>query len=274
MRLRFSDQASQYVARLSKSLPQAILISGTRGVGLSTLAKHIAYQNGTLLELVEPELKTSSSTQATISVEKIRNLYVHTRVKFDTPHFIIIDDAETMNHVAQNALLKLLEEPGVSIHFILTTHTPDLLLTTIRSRTQVFVIPKISELESRRLLTSLSIADEMDVRRLLYVAEGLPAELTRLANNKSDFAALLERVQLARDFVQGTTYHKLVTLQSLKDDRRGTLAFVDMAILLLRRSLSASPNRSTIEQIDRLINASSAIQMNGNVRLQLMRAVV
>lgn len=274
MKLRLADQTQNYLDGLSDTLPQATLLSGPKGIGLATIAKHIAQQNGKLLELVEPELKTSSSSVASITVEKIRNLYSHTSVKFDTPHFIIIDNAETMNHVAQNALLKLLEEPGSSIHFILTTHSPDSLLTTIRSRAQAFVAPQISEIESRRLLTSLGVKDEMDIRRLLYIAAGLPAELTRLASSKSEFAVLSQRVQQARDFVQGNTYDKLVIVQSLKDDRSGTVSFIDMVVLLLRRSLTSSANISTVELIDKLITASAVIQANGNARLQLIRAVV
>ena len=46
----------------------------------------------------------------------------------------IINDADTMNVNAQNAFLKILEEPPTHAVFILRTATPDELLPTVRSR--------------------------------------------------------------------------------------------------------------------------------------------
>ncbi len=46
----------------------------------------------------------------------------------------IIVEAETMNASAQNAALKLLEEPPLGVHFILCTDNPEKLLVTVRSR--------------------------------------------------------------------------------------------------------------------------------------------
>jgi DNA polymerase-3 subunit delta' len=47
---------------------------------------------------------------------------------------VIFREAERMNHAAQNALLKSLEEPPAHTLFVLTTHQPEALLPTVRSR--------------------------------------------------------------------------------------------------------------------------------------------
>ena len=49
---------------------------------------------------------------------------------------IIVNDADAMQHVAQNALLKTLEEPPSASMFVLVTSRPDMLLPTVRSRCQ------------------------------------------------------------------------------------------------------------------------------------------
>jgi DNA polymerase-3 subunit delta' len=49
---------------------------------------------------------------------------------------VIIRDADRLLSSAQNALLKTLEEPPDASQFILVTSRPDLLLSTVRSRTQ------------------------------------------------------------------------------------------------------------------------------------------
>lgn len=46
----------------------------------------------------------------------------------------LIEDADTMNLAAQNAALKLLEEPPAGVYFLLCATNPTLLLPTVRSR--------------------------------------------------------------------------------------------------------------------------------------------
>lgn len=46
----------------------------------------------------------------------------------------IMKDADTMNERAQNAALKILEEPPQGVHFILCAANPERLLVTVRSR--------------------------------------------------------------------------------------------------------------------------------------------
>lgn len=271
--LRLEASAKSFSSKYQTNLPHGLLLVGRKGSGLRTFAEHLANESGIILTLVTPEQKSSTSVPA-IGVERIRMLYTETRASLSKPHFVIIDDADTMNHVAQNALLKLLEEPNKSIHFILTSHTPDMLLPTIRSRVQRFDLPAISELDSKRLLTSLGVKDEQDIKRLLYIASGLPAELTRLSSDSKVFKELSERVALARQFIEGTPYQKMIVIQSLKDDRAGALRLIELILLLLRRSLASSAHTSSIELIQKLVNASEAIWANGNIRLHLMSAVV
>ena len=106
-----------------QSPPHALLLTGVHGVGLKTLAGYVANHWGTLLETIEPTAKSKSSLAA-IGVEAVRNLYDRTRMKTNDSYIVIIDDADTMTTTAQNALLKLLEEPSNNFHFILTTHLP------------------------------------------------------------------------------------------------------------------------------------------------------
>lgn len=50
------------------------------------------------------------------------------------PFFVIITQAEQLNSAAANQLLKTIEEPSTGYQFILCTTTPELLLSTVRSR--------------------------------------------------------------------------------------------------------------------------------------------
>lgn len=273
MKLRVAPTTQRYIDLSGSIDSHATLLTGPVGVGLYTVALHMAESNGRVLATIRPESKTTTSV-ATIAVERIRQLYVETRSKQDGRYFVIIDDADTMNTVAQNALLKLLEEPNESIRFILTSHRPDALLPTIRSRLQTVALPPVSLLESKRLLNALGVNDALAEQRLLYVAQGLPAELTRLVRNESDFRVLSERVQRARQFVEGSAYQRLALVVASSDDRTGAIKLIDMTVMLLRRSLAVRPDRSSIALIDRLLAASESIRANGNIKAHLAAAVV
>lgn len=57
---------------------------------------------------------------------------------------VIIWMPETMNEEAANKILKILEEPWEKTLFILVSERPDMLLQTIRSRTQEVSVPRLS----------------------------------------------------------------------------------------------------------------------------------
>jgi DNA polymerase III delta prime subunit len=101
---------------LKSNPPQSLLLSGPRGVGLLTIAQWFAGQK--LAGLVRPQdaKENTDNENGTISVEMIRRLYEQTRAKYVAKQIIIIDDADRMSRGAQNAFLKLLEEPGSEIY--------------------------------------------------------------------------------------------------------------------------------------------------------------
>ncbi len=57
---------------------------------------------------------------------------------------VIVDDADTMNRNAQNAILKMLEEPPARTLLILVAHRPGALIPTIRSRCRVISFQPLS----------------------------------------------------------------------------------------------------------------------------------
>ena len=73
-----------------------------------------------------------------ISVEQIRELVMEAALRpYEGRNKVfIIDPADALSPGGSNSLLKTLEEPARDTTFILITRTPDLLLPTIRSRSQ------------------------------------------------------------------------------------------------------------------------------------------
>ncbi|HRF28574.1 MAG TPA: AAA family ATPase [Candidatus Saccharibacteria bacterium] len=268
-----ADTLASSLNALSETPPQAVLLSGPRGRGLMHLAKYTAGQWGTLEHIVQP-VSSKSSTAASISVEAIRDLYTQTKTKSKTATFVIIHDADAMSLPAQNALLKLLEEPASNTHFILTTHAPDRLLTTVRSRCQQMIVPPITTSQSKELLQSLGQTNETKQRQMLFVAEGNPAELFRLATDEIYFKEVSEQIEDVKQFVSGDSYAQFKTLLKYSATRPQCLEFIARLLTVMDRLVVSSPKTSSILRIEKLIELKEAIEANGNIRLQIAASVV
>lgn len=258
-----------------KRLPQSLLLTGDSGVGLSTISKYIAELSNVTPVIILPEKDEKIDIdKGIISVDIMRRLYDETRTKTAGNRIIIIDYAERMTHQAQNAFLKLLEEPGIGVHFILVSHLVSKLLPTIISRTENIDVKPIKTEQSEQLLDLLEITDTTKRSQLLFMADGLPAELTRLISDQEYFDKRSAMVRDARELLRGNVYQKLLIAQHYKDDRAGALILLLDASKILKRSITASPQIDSIKLIDNILNAYQQIEANGNIRLCLARMIL
>ncbi len=116
-------------------IPHAILFSGTRGTGKTTLARIFAKAIGTSdMDLYEID---AASNRGIDDVRELKEA-VHTLPYESTYKVYIIDEVHMLTKEAFNALLKTLEEPPAHVVFILATTEEEKLLDTILSRCQVF----------------------------------------------------------------------------------------------------------------------------------------
>ncbi len=259
---------------LRQNPPQSLLLSGASGVGLLSIARQLA--GGIPMDEIHPkDSKDNIDDQnGTVNVETIRELYGKTRAKYTKKQVIIIDNADRMSSGAQSAFLKLLEEPNSQIYFILTSHSPQKLLSTIRSRTQHSIVPALNSEQSAVFIDSLKVSDPKKQAQLLYIAGGLPAELTRLANDDTYFVERAEVVSDARDLLQADTYKKLLVVQKYRSSREDTLQLLESAMQMLRRSVSAKPQQQAIVQLERMLDIQQRIASNHNISLQLTQFVL
>ena len=85
---------------------------------------------------------------------------------------IIIWLPEKMNQECSNKLLKLLEEPAEQTVFLLVSEEPDMLLTTIQSRTQRINIKGIEEKDLKEALMNIHGLQEQDATDIAHRSEG------------------------------------------------------------------------------------------------------
>lgn len=95
----------------------------------------------------------------------------------------VLRQADTMNLSAQNAFLKLLEEPPQSAAFILAAASPELLLPTVRSRCALLRDPTEQLQESDEIRTlaedylrAVASQDRLTLLRWCLAQEGMDAQ--------------------------------------------------------------------------------------------------
>ncbi|PLY11662.1 MAG: DNA polymerase III subunit delta' [Desulfuromonas sp.] len=172
----------------SNRLAQAYLFEGPDGVGKELMAQALArmvfcadgdgcgdcpacrkvdHHNHPDLHLLEADGKF-------IKIEQVRELQREMALRpLEAPRKIaLIVGAERMNQAAGNALLKTLEEPNGASLFILMTHQPERLLSTIRSRCQRLQFGHLPLEKLKQALTEKLGLDDTEGHLLATLAEG------------------------------------------------------------------------------------------------------
>jgi len=255
---------------LVKDLPQSVLVSGPVGIGLKATVTYIADALRVKPVYVLPEKDEKVDLEkGVITVDVIRRLYATTKTVETGKRLIVIDYAERMSTQSQNAFLKLLEEPGINTHFILLTHSVAKALPTILSRVQIIEVQPISVDQSSSLLEDLKVTDAQKRAQLLFIAEGLPALMTRLAADDKAFESRVQIVRDARTYLQGSAYDRLKIALAYKDSREDALTVLSDAGKLLKGSIKNGQAKDVLRKIDAVLSAHERIEANGNIRLQL-----
>jgi DNA polymerase-3 subunit delta' len=149
--------------------------------------------------LVEPE------ESGTIKVHQVRDVMERSvyRPFEGRRRVVIVDDAEALVEQAQNALLKILEEPPPASVFVLVTASPDVLLPTVRSRCPRLRFGRLSPADVGHVLQATGVP-AAEAATLAAMADGSPGQaLARrsgeLADARDAAARLLSGVAATAD---------------------------------------------------------------------------
>jgi len=271
----YNPETKQLLKKIQGSLPHALLLEGQDGAGLFTVAANLGGPNvAALIQPTDTEGNVDISSKGIIRLAQIHELHSLTKGKAREMRVFIIDDADCMNVQAQNAFLKLLEEPTANVHFILTAHRSHVLLPTVLSRVQRVRIAPISTLESQHLIKKLGIGDPRKAQQLLFIADGRPAELARLVANDKYFSEQANLMNDARTLISGTQAERMILVTQYYSDRAKSLQLLQSAKTIASFSLTKNPSRDLVSLIDRLATTYERVQANGSTRLQLTNFVI
>jgi DNA polymerase III subunit gamma/tau len=163
-------------------IPHAFLLTGTRGVGKTTIARLLARainctnrgesaepcnecpscrQNltGSSLDIIE--IDGASNT----GVDDVRELIEAAQYRPSSGRFkvYIIDEVHQLSKSAFNALLKTLEEPPSHVKFVMATTEVHKLPATVLSRVQRYDFRRLTDDEIGRQLAKIAEKDGMTI---------------------------------------------------------------------------------------------------------------
>ena len=264
------------IEALARRPRHALLIVGEEGSGTDVIADMLAKRLLGISELENyPYLMHITPEKGTIGIGQVRELNGFLRLKTtggsDIRRVVVIAGAETMPREAQNALLKILEEPPHDTVLILTSTQSGNLLPTIHSRVRRLDVSTPTEAESIAFYSSYG-RDE--VSRAYMISNGQQALLAALLEQNTDHPLVLA-IQQAKRVFSSTLFERLAMIDVLARDKTGLPAFLQacsrvanaaLTSAVLKKSPSAKRWHAALKRIKR---AESELKSSPNAKLLL-----
>lgn len=232
------EQLNNYIAQ--NRVPQALLISGKKGLAKKQLAENFAQalmcgsrtSDGQACGKCHSCILFSAQTHPdylyiepeeagkAIGIDVIRQLTSKLVLKpqFESYRLVMINSADSLNNASANAFLKYLEEPTERTCLILITDKPNKLPATIRSRCQKLFVSITDEAPIKTWLQQQGIVENTDL--LLAMSQGSPL----LAKNIADSSLQDLRAECFKQWLkvgQAKENFVLIAEQWAKLDKQG-----------------------------------------------------
>lgn len=213
---------SEFIRKPSHALILSGPVGSGKGLTAAYLARTVLGINGKLEN--HTYTRWFHDQEKGISIEDIRNAQTFMQLK--TPgkegvrRVLIVEQGETMSTEAQNAFLKLLEEPPADSLIIITTTSLSRLLPTIRSRAQaVQILPPTNEQVEQFYSTNFS---KPAITKAYYISEGYMGLMQALLEQDSSHQ-LVELIDTAKSILSGSSYQRLVMVDQLSKQKNTNL---------------------------------------------------
>jgi DNA polymerase-3 subunit delta' len=260
---------------LFSDMPGALMISSKENYGVFDSFMSLVDKNSVDIEIIKPKLKdVEDNLIGSVGVEDIHYVQNIASRMHKKPQIVCFSKADSMTRSAQNAFLKLLEEPGNNTYFVLCTENINKMLPTIISRVQITRLHNITKQQSIDYVRSFGLTDEKRINQIVYLANGLPKLLKKLSVNDDFFDEMSSSFKSAMEMLASSSYKKIIALSKYKDDRDKAISLVDNILLILKNTIISKPEYSSIDKIEKLLVCRDKLVRGGNVRLNLISAML
>lgn len=234
------------------TVSHAYILAGEKGMGKIRIAREFAMklicedgQRGCMkcpscrqfLAGTYPDIfYIDSGDKDSIGIDKIREGIVADiviRPYYGKYKIYIIDDADKMTVVAQNALLKTIEEPPEYAVMLLLVKNTDLLLETVRSRCTKLLTAPVRIERIKNWLMEMGVSEEVSTVTAFY-SNGAPGIAKSMALSQDFIDIYSKNVKFLEKISEARIRDILAFIEGLKKRNNGFKDFVDFLRLWYR----------------------------------------
>lgn len=215
----------------------------------------------------QPDFFIITDQDGSIKIDQVRNLVASLSLRNVLTKYkcVIINNCELITPEGANSLLKVIEEPGENVIFLLITSNENKVLPTIRSRTQKINFQQLSEIELRKLAETKNLhSDNIDF--LIEFSQGSIGKLISLLSDKDFLEELKEFQDIFSEIKEKPLFQIMYKGKLFEKDKKKLLRFLDFYIYTLENDFSEYPVEKIREVIDEIIRAQEMLLRNINPR--------
>ncbi len=271
----------------SGRFPHALIIEGEDGLGKKTLARDLACalvcrsenkpcgectQCKKAMQGIHPDISEyiPSGTANSFHIDTVRSIISDAYIQPNEAEYkvYILANAHCMNQNAQNALLKILEEPPKYVVFILTTESKSALLSTVLSRSVCVTLEGVEIEQASAYVSSHSDVDYATAKKTVETFNGnIGKALSSLGDDKTN-----ELVGICNNLCKAVSkadeYEMLTVLSAFQKDRQGIVFACDLLKNIFRDALFAGDECECISgQIESAKLLKSTVSRKNLVKL-------
>lgn len=250
----------------SKRFPHALIIEGEHGLGKKTLARELARalvcrsenkpckvcrqcrkaEQGIHPDIIEHTAEGGSNSFHVSTVRDIVNGAFMRPNEADCKVYIL-GNAECMNISAQNALLKILEEPPEYVVFIMTVSSKSMLLETVLSRSVVVTLEGVDIEKGAAYITSHT--QGIDIAAAAHQLETFNGNIGKALGSLQDgkVSEITDVcLKICSALVSDSEYSLLTACAAFQNDRQSIVLAMDFLKNIFRDALVYKPSAELI----------------------------
>lgn len=198
----------------------ALILAAPTGSGKGALANELAVRllkTDTDRLQNHPYVLVVAQSGQSVGIDEVRRIQAFLKLKTTgiqpIRRVVIVEDSQKMTIEAQNAFLKILEEPPKDTVIILTVKDEKTLLPTIVSRSQIIRVQPVSIVEVKAHIESVN-----DLEKKYHMSGGRMGLLSALLDKSSD-NTFASDISYAKQLIRLGSYERVVEADSLSRDK-------------------------------------------------------
>ncbi len=225
----YNEKTEILMAMFLKHPAGSLIVSGSRFSGVSELI-HTISQSILSSESSHNILSVGDTKNSSISIENIRELKKWLTTRFSKgegiSRIVIINNAESMTHEAQNALLKVLEEPVSDTVIILECSEAVKILDTVRSRCQVIKVLPLTYDQAMTFAENMGITPEKAM-----TAYGISGGESLLFEQllQDEATEVVQSITVAKSYLSKTVFQRLASQSEFTESTKLTMLIQSLA---------------------------------------------